>query len=84
MPQSPVNCGRAHMGESLGVDMEAFELMLKSLHKAFEDNLFTSVPIYYNWDTDTLASVWSWAPKGVQFERPRCYFGSLALELLEP
>lgn len=29
------------MGKSLGVDMGAFELTLKSLHRAFEDNLFS-------------------------------------------
>lgn len=74
MPESPVNCARAHTGESLGVTMGAFELMLESLHKAFEDNLFSSVPIYYNWDIDFLASVWSWAPKGVQIREANVLF----------
>ena len=36
------------MGSLMRVQMRAFELLLKNLLRAFEDNLFSSVPVDYN------------------------------------
>lgn len=55
----------------------------RNLHRTFEDNLFSSVPVDYNWDIDLWTSVLMMGPSGKHCGRPRCYFGSLALELLE-
>lgn len=38
--------------EGSPLDMEIFKLMLKNLHGAFEENLFSSVPVDYKEDID--------------------------------
>lgn len=46
---SPISLGRGpYGGLPLKVDMGAYELVLKNLHRAFEDSLFSSVPDDYN------------------------------------
>lgn len=43
-------------GPPLEVHMEIFKLMLKNLHGAFEENLFSSIPVDYKEDIDFQAS----------------------------
>lgn len=44
-------------GPSLGVAMRAFQLVLTSLHRPFEDSLFPHGSVDYSRDTEPWASV---------------------------
>lgn len=49
--QRLISSGRNPLGDPpLKEEMEMFELMLKNLHRPFEDNFFSRVPVDYKWD----------------------------------
>ena len=51
IPQRLISSGRNPLGDPpLKAEMEMFELMLKNLHRPFEDNFFSRVPVDYKWD----------------------------------
>lgn len=57
IPQNPWTLGGVVLGLPFESRYGTFKLMMKNLHKVFEDNSFPSVPDDYNWDTNFWANV---------------------------